>query len=103
MADFFRIFVQRIGPLVITWDYIYNLMTIKDSRETITFVAIMTYILIYQETFVMLMPLYPIIVILFIFYTYYYEIKFKRPQANYHRNIRLIQSIMQVTVDIFEV
>ena len=49
MAEFFRVFVQRIGPLVSAWDVIYNLMTIKDTRDTVTFLSILTYVIIYQE------------------------------------------------------
>lgn len=49
MAEFFRVFVQRIGPLVSAWDVIYNLMTIKDTRDTVTFLSIMSYVIVYQE------------------------------------------------------
>ena len=51
----------------------------------------------------MLTPLFPLAIILFIFYTYYYEVKFKRPKTTYLRNLRLLQTIMQVTGDAFEV
>lgn len=49
MAEFFRVFVSRIGPLVTAWDTIYNLMTIKDTRNTVTFLCVMTYAIIWQE------------------------------------------------------
>lgn len=51
----------------------------------------------------MMIPLFPLAIILFIFYAYYYEVKFKRPKTTYVRNLRLLQTIMQVTGDAFEV
>jgi hypothetical protein len=45
----------------------------------------------------------PLGVIVWIFYNYYYEVKFKRPSTSYMRNFRMLQTIMQVTGDLFEV
>lgn len=64
---------------------------------------VMTYALIYQETVVMLIPFFPIGMILFIFYNYYYEVQFKRPKITVIRNMKLIQAIMSATGDVFEV
>jgi len=49
MAEIFRVFVSRIGPLVTIWDIIYNLFTIKDTRSTVSFLVVMTYAIIYHE------------------------------------------------------
>ena len=48
-------------------------------------------------------PLLPILIILFIFYNYYYEVSFQRPKNSMVRNMRLVQMLMQVTGDSFEV
>lgn len=45
----FMLFVQRIGPLVDCWDSMYSLFTIKDTRNTVTFMLVATYMIIYQE------------------------------------------------------
>lgn len=81
----------------------FNLFTIKDTRATLTFLLVNTYAIIYCETVVCLVPFAPLLVILFIFYNYFYEVKFKRPPNTYLRNIRLLQSIMQLTGDAIEV
>lgn len=57
----------------------------------------------FVRTVMMMIPLFPLAIILFIFYAYYYEVKFKRPKTTYVRNLRLLQTIMQVTGDAFEV
>lgn len=49
MAEIFRVFVSRIGPLVTIYDTIHGLFTIKDSRNTISFLMVMTYAIIYNE------------------------------------------------------
>ena len=49
MAEFFRGFVTKIGPLVSAWDVVYNLMTINNTRDTMSFLLVMTYVIIYQE------------------------------------------------------
>ena len=45
----FLLFVQRIGPLVDGWDSMHALFTIKDTRNTVTFMLVATYMIIYQE------------------------------------------------------
>jgi len=45
----FMLFVQRIGPLVDCWDSMYSLFTIKDTRNTVTFMLVATYMIVYQE------------------------------------------------------
>lgn len=103
LAEIFRVFVSRIGPLVLAWDTVFNLMTIKDTRNTLTFLCVNTYAIIYSETVVCLLPFAPLLAMLFIFYNYFYEIKFKRPPNTYVRNMRLLQTIMQLAGDSFEV
>lgn len=49
MAEIFRVFVSRIGPLVTIYDFIHGLFTIKDTRNTVSFLVVMTYAIIYQE------------------------------------------------------
>lgn len=50
-----------------------------------------------------MLPFAPLAVIAFVFYNYFYEVKFTRPPNTYLRNMRLLQTIMQVTGDAFEV
>lgn len=78
-------------------------MTIKDTRDTLTFLCVMTYAIIYHETVICLTPFAPLMAMIFIFYNYFYEIKFKKPPNTYIKNMRLLQSIMQVAGDTFEV
>ena len=47
-------------------------------------------------------PLIPVAVIFFIFHNYYYEAKFKRPKSTYMRNMKMIQGIMTIVSDAFE-
>lgn len=97
MGEFFINFLTKIGPLVSIWDFIYNLMTIKDTRDTLTFLCISTYAIIYQEHVLMLIPFAPLGGIVLIFYNYYYEVKFKRPKYKIMKNMRLLQTIMQLS------
>mmetsp|Transcript_7459 Transcript_7459/g.12609 ORF Transcript_7459/g.12609 Transcript_7459/m.12609 type:complete len:500 (-) Transcript_7459:99-1598(-) len=96
-------FIKRISPLVSLIDYIYHVFTIRDTRETLTVLSALTYAIIYQETVMRLAPLLPILVILFIFHNYYYEVKFERPKTTYVRNMKLVQAIMTFTGDSIEV
>ena len=72
------------------YDIAHNLFTIKDTRDSVTFLFVMTYMIIYIETVVCLIPGVPLILIMFIFYNYYYEIKFVRPKINYASNLKLL-------------
>lgn len=47
MTQGFQSFVSKIGPLVDGWEYMYNIFTLKDTRESVTFGAIMTYAIVY--------------------------------------------------------
>ena len=49
------------------------------------------------------MPFAPLGVMMMIFYIYFYEVKFRRPPNTYMRNMRLLQTVMQVGGDTFEV
>jgi hypothetical protein len=89
-AKGFQAFVTQIGPVVSVWDAIFGLMTIRDTRDTLTFLMVMTYALVYQETVVKLIPFFPLLGIVFVFYNYYYEVEFKRPRATVIRNMKLI-------------
>jgi hypothetical protein len=80
LSQISQAFVTRVGPLVDMWDYFYHFMTFKDTRDTMTFLCVMTYVIIYQETVCCLLPLAPLGMIMFIFYNYFYEVKFKRPR-----------------------
>ena len=73
-----------------TWDTVYGLMMIRDTRDTVSFLMVTTYALIYQETVVKMVPFFPIMGIVFVFYNYYYEVEFKRPKATVIRNMKLI-------------
>lgn len=85
-----------------TWELIYGLITIKNTSETIVFLMSISYVIAYQETMFLFVPLIPVGVIIFIFHNYYYEVKFKRPKSTYVRNMKLIQAIMSITGDAFE-
>jgi hypothetical protein len=78
-------------------------MTIRNSRDTLTFLALVSYALIYQETMIKLIPLVPIFVILFIFYNYFYEVEFKRPKLTLIKNFKFLQATMSITGDMFEI
>ena len=103
LTEAFFLFVKRVGPLVSAYEGVHGLITIRDTRDTISFLCVATYAIIYQETMMRLAPFFPFLVILFIFYNYYYEVKFARPKSTYKRNMKLIQMIMQTTGDSFEV
>jgi hypothetical protein len=85
------------------WDSIYGLMTIRDSRDTLSFLLIVTYAIVYQETMILLIPFAPLGVIIFIFYNHFYEVDFKKPKSSIIRNTKLVQAIMGLTGDVFEV
>lgn len=81
MGEFFRVFVMRLDPLVAGYDAVFNLLTIKDTWNTMIFLVVNTYFIVYFETMFLLAPFAPLLVILGIFYNYYYEVKFKRPST----------------------
>ena len=62
-------------------------MTIKVPIDTICFLLVASYVLTYQETMLLFVP---VGIIIFIFHNYYYEVKFKRPKSTYVRNMKLI-------------
>lgn len=72
-----------MDPLVSAYNLIFNLITIKNTRDTVTFLLVLSYMIVYIDTIVCLIPIIPLIVIMFIFYNYYYEIKFVKPKTNY--------------------
>ena len=49
-----------------------------------------------------MLPLAPLGLILFIFYNKYYQREFHRPPNTYIRNVKLVQAIMSLTGDIFD-
>ena len=49
LTEAFFIFVRRIGPLVNAYDAVHGLITIRDTRDTLTFLACASYALVYQE------------------------------------------------------
>jgi hypothetical protein len=102
MAQGFQAFVSKIGPLVDGWEFMYNLITLKDTQNSLLFLLFSSYAIVYQETVIKLAVFLPILVILFIFYNYYYEREFKRPKNTYIRNIKLVQALMNLTGDMFE-
>ena len=90
LTEAFFLFVKRVGPIADVVEGAHAIFTIKSTRDTITFLAVATYAIIYQETMMKLAPFFPVLVILFIFYNYYYEIKYERPKSTYKRNMALI-------------
>jgi len=49
LTEAFFIFVRRIGPLVSAYDAVHGLVTIRDTRDTLTFLGVASYAIIYQE------------------------------------------------------
>ena len=49
LTEAFFIFVRRIGPLVSAYDAVHGLITIRDTRDTLTFLGVASYAIIYQE------------------------------------------------------
>lgn len=49
MSKGFTAFVSKIGPLVAGWQALYDTITIKDTRNTLTFLFVVSYAIIYQE------------------------------------------------------
>jgi len=47
MSQGFQAFVSQIGPLVDGYEVLYNIFTLKDTRDTITFLCVATYAIIY--------------------------------------------------------
>ena len=90
MTQGFNSFSTKISPVVAAWEYMYGLMTIKNSRDTLTFLFTVSYAIIYQETMVKMIPFIPILIILFIFYNYFYEIEFKRPKMTLLKNFKFL-------------
>ena len=90
MAEIFRVFVSRIGPLVSACDVLYSLFTVEDTRTTISFLLVVTYALIYMETIICLLPVVPLVLTIFIFYNYFYEVRYTRAPNLFVRNMRMI-------------
>jgi hypothetical protein len=49
LSESFILFLRRIGPITSGVESMYGLMTIRDTRDTLTFLVISTYVIIYQE------------------------------------------------------
>lgn len=47
MTQGFQSFISKIGPLVDAHEFVFNIMSLKDTRDSVTFGAIMTYCIIY--------------------------------------------------------
>ena len=47
LTEAFFLFVKRIGPLVSAYDTVHGLFTIRDTRDTLTFLFAATYAIIY--------------------------------------------------------
>jgi len=47
LTESFFLFVKRVGPLVSVYETIHGLVTIKDTRDTLTFLCAATYAIIY--------------------------------------------------------
>ena len=102
MAQGFQSFVSKIGPLVDGWEFMHGIFTLRDTKESVSFGAVLTFAIIYQETVIKMVPLAPIGVIMFIFYNYFYKREFKRPPSTYIRNVKLVQALMSLTGDVFD-
>jgi hypothetical protein len=49
LSESFILFLRRVGPIADAIEILYGLMTIRDTRDTLTFLAASTYVIIYQE------------------------------------------------------
>jgi hypothetical protein len=49
MTESFILFMKRIGPITHVVETAYGLFTIRDTRDTLTFLILSTYVIIYQE------------------------------------------------------
>ena len=94
--------MSKIGPLVDNFENTYNILTLKDTKETVSQLSVVSFCLIYQETVMKLVPLAPLAMIMFIFYNYFYEKEFKRPKNTYIRNMKFIQAQMNFVGDMFD-
>lgn len=47
LSESFILFLRRIGPISSFVEMTYGLMTIRDTRDTLTFLIISTYVIIY--------------------------------------------------------
>ena len=49
LSESFILFLRRIGPITSFIEATHGLMTIRDTRDTLTFCVISSYLIIYQE------------------------------------------------------
>jgi hypothetical protein len=103
LTQVFNTFILQIGPLVLAWEYLYGLFTVRDTHDTLSFLLISTYCIIYYENLIWLFPLAPLAIILYIFYNQFYDRKFNKPKITLIKNIKLMHGLMQMSNDGFEV
>jgi len=83
-------FIAKIGPMVSIWDSIYGLFSLRDARYSVIVLGFISLSILHYEQVIWLLPLTPLLVILFIFSNLVGESKFERPANTYVRNVKLI-------------
>ena len=49
LSESFILFMRRIGPIASAVEMAHGLFSIRDTRDTLTFLVLVTYVIIYQE------------------------------------------------------
>ena len=85
--------LHQLGPLIQIPFTIMDLVTIKNTKDTLTWLFVMSYCILYYETLMYLVPFTPLGLITLIFYNYYYEVEFKRPSVSLLKTIKRLNHL----------
>ena len=87
MGDNFQRFLRSIDFAVQGYETIYDIFKMKSVKTTLLFLQIATWVIIFYEWALALLP---IGLVIFIFYNFYFKRSFKRPETDYLKNMRFI-------------
>ncbi|CDW73311.1 tectonin beta-propeller repeat-containing protein 1 [Stylonychia lemnae] len=100
MGDNFQRFLRSIDVPVQIYEYLFQIFTIQNSKETFNFLIQASVYIYYYEYVLCLLPL---ALVLFIFYNFYFKKEFKRPTPDYIKNMRFIQMMMGSVSDMVKI
>ena len=95
-------FVSKIGLIVGIWDFFYKLMTLEDTKFSVTCFTCLSFTILYFEHALILFSLLPLCLIAFILTNLQDRNKFPRPANTYVRNMKFVQGLINLISDWIE-
>lgn len=87
MGDNFQRFLRSVDYLVQGYEFIFHIFKMKNIKDTLLFLNIATWVILFYEWAIALSP---VGLVIFIFYNFYFKKQYKRPDTDYIKNVRFI-------------